>query len=197
LTNSFVIVAGGAVLSTKEFVILPVSPRRAAECDSELTPQLKSGVVFRPNEAPIARMVPLGLKTTSDPVAWQVANGRRFTVSVDRRQKVHWMCRQQFSPVGKSSMLVYKSAYKWENDVCLGEVLDFPGTVSFGRSLDEARENLAAALRDMAETNLLRGEPLPIPDAGRSDADADLEEPIYLILQTGQRISQQIAAPTT
>jgi predicted RNase H-like HicB family nuclease len=142
-------------------------------------------------------MVPLGLKTTSDPVAWQVANGRRFTVSVDRRQKVHWMCRQQFSPVGKSSMLVYKSAYKWENDVCLGEVLDFPGTVSFGRSLDEARENLAAALRDMAETNLLRGEPLPIPDAGRSDADADLEEPIYLILQTGQRISQQIAAPTT
>jgi predicted RNase H-like HicB family nuclease len=52
--------------------------------------------------------------------------------------------------------------------------------VSFGRSLDEARENLAGALRDMAETNLLRGEPLPIPDPSRSDPQADLDEPIHL-----------------
>ena len=36
-------------------------------------------------------------------------------------------------------MLVYKSVYKWEEGVCLGEVLDFPGTVSFGHTLDEAR----------------------------------------------------------
>ena len=79
-------------------------------------------------------------------------------------------------------MLVYKSAYKWEAGVCLGEVLDFPGTVSFGQTLDEARANLASALRDMAETNLLRGEPLPIPDATRTDAQADLEEPNYLVL---------------
>jgi predicted RNase H-like HicB family nuclease len=77
-------------------------------------------------------------------------------------------------------MLVYKSAYKWEDGVCLGEVLDFPGTVSFGKSLDEARENLAGALRDMAETNLLRGEPLPVPSPSRSDLQAELEEPIYL-----------------
>jgi predicted RNase H-like HicB family nuclease len=93
-------------------------------------------------------------------------------------------------------MLVYKSAYKWEEGVCLGEVLDFPGTVSFGQTLDEARANLAGALRDMAETNLLRGEPLPIPDATRSDPQADLEEPIYLVLQTGQQLSRHVAAPT-
>ena len=92
-------------------------------------------------------------------------------------------------------MLIYKSAYRWEKEVCLGEVLDFPGTVSFGHTLDEARENLAGALRDMAETNLLRGEPLPLPDSSRSDPQAELEEPIYLILQTGQRISQQVATP--
>ena len=92
-------------------------------------------------------------------------------------------------------MLVYKSAYRWEDGVCLGEVLDFPGTVSFGRSLDEARENLAGALRDMAETNLLRGEPLPVPDSGRSDPQAELDEPIYLVLQTGQHISQQVVTP--
>jgi predicted RNase H-like HicB family nuclease len=83
-------------------------------------------------------------------------------------------------------MLVYKSAYKWEDGVCLGEVLDFPGTVAFGNSLDEARENLAGALRDMAETNLLRGEPLPVPDSSRSDPQSELDEPIYLVLQAGQ-----------
>lgn len=93
-------------------------------------------------------------------------------------------------------MLTYKSAYRWEDGVCLGEVLDFPGTVSFGNTLDEARENLAGALRDMAETNLLRGEPLPIPNAGRSDPQADLEEPIYFVLQAGQNLSVHVATPT-
>ena len=93
-------------------------------------------------------------------------------------------------------MLVYKSAYTWEDGVCLGEVLDFPGTVSFGNTLDEARANLAGALRDMAETNLLRGEPLPIPDPTRTDTQADLDEPIYLVLQTGQQLSLYVAAPT-
>ena len=78
-------------------------------------------------------------------------------------------------------MLVYKSAYRWEDGICLGEVLDFPGTVSFGHSLDEARKNLAGALRDMAETNLLRGEPLPVPEPVRSDPQAELDEPIYLV----------------
>lgn len=93
-------------------------------------------------------------------------------------------------------MLIYKSAYRWEEGVCLGEVVDFPGTVSFGNTLDESRENLAGALRDMAETNLLRGEPLPLPDATRSDPQAELEEPIYLLLQTGRQITQQVATPS-
>lgn len=83
-------------------------------------------------------------------------------------------------------MLIYKSAYKWEDGVCLGEVLDFPGTVSCGVDLDDARANLADALRDMAETNLLCGEVLPVPDDGRIDPTAELEEPVYLVLQTGQ-----------
>jgi predicted RNase H-like HicB family nuclease len=93
-------------------------------------------------------------------------------------------------------MLTYKSAYRWEEGVCLGEVLDFPGTVSFGHTLDEARKNLAGALRDMAETNLLRGEPLPLPNPSRIDPQAEIEEPIYLILQTGQQISEHVATPS-
>jgi predicted RNase H-like HicB family nuclease len=79
-------------------------------------------------------------------------------------------------------------------DVYLGEVLDFPGTVSFGYTMDEVRRNLAGALHNMAETNLLRGEALPLPDASRSDPDADLEEPIHLAIQTGQYVSVSIAA---
>lgn len=89
-------------------------------------------------------------------------------------------------------MLVYKAAYQLVEGVYLGEVLDFPGTVSFSYSLDEARRNLAGALYDMAETNLLRGEALPLPDASRSDPQADLEEPIYLTIQTGQRVSVNV-----
>jgi predicted RNase H-like HicB family nuclease len=91
-------------------------------------------------------------------------------------------------------MLNYKAAYKVDEGVFLGEVLDFPGTVSFGNTLDEARENLAAALVDMAETSVLRGEPLPVPNATRSDPAADLEEPIHLVLQAGHRLNVSVAA---
>ncbi len=73
-------------------------------------------------------------------------------------------------------------------DVYPAEVLDFPGTVSCGRKVKESRKNLADALLDMAETPLLRGEALPLPDASLSDPDADVEEPIYLLFQTGHRL---------
>tara|TARA_B100000809_G_C14858107_1_gene430842 strand:+ start:219 stop:503 length:285 start_codon:yes stop_codon:yes gene_type:complete len=89
-------------------------------------------------------------------------------------------------------MLTYKSSYKSSEEIVMGSVLDFPGTIAYGASLDEARRNLAAALRDMAETNLLKGEPLPIPDSTLTDQDADIEEPIYLVLQTGQQIATTV-----
>lgn len=57
------------------------------------------------------------------------------------------------------------------------------------------RARMSGALRDMAETNFLRAEPLPVPNAGRSDAQAELEEPIFLVLQTALHISLQMATP--
>jgi predicted RNase H-like HicB family nuclease len=90
------------------------------------------------------------------------------------------------------AMLVYKSVYKWEEGVCLGEVLDFPGTVAAGATLDQARANLASALSDMAETNLLRGEPLPLPNPALTDACSELEEPIYLLLRAGWKLTQDV-----
>jgi predicted RNase H-like HicB family nuclease len=95
----------------------------------------------------------------------------------------------------RTAIFTYKAAYKLAEGIYLGEVLDFLGTVSFGHTLDEARSNLAGALYDMAETNLLRGEPLPLPDPSRTDPEADLEEPIYLLIQTGQRLLLGVLGP--
>jgi hypothetical protein len=40
----------------------------------------------------------------------------------------------------------------------------------------------------MAETNLLLGESLPLPDSSLTDTEADIEEPIYLILNASSTI---------
>jgi predicted RNase H-like HicB family nuclease len=77
-------------------------------------------------------------------------------------------------------MLTYKAMYKYLDKGVHAEVLDFPGVITCGENLEEARRLLASALVDMAETNLLHGESLPIPDPVCTDIDADLEEPIHL-----------------
>jgi len=86
-------------------------------------------------------------------------------------------------------MITYKAAYRVEDGIYLGEVLDFPGTVTCGKTLDETRQNLASALLDMAETNLELGEALPRPQPNLTQPDSDIEEPIYLVLQASHKIS--------
>ncbi len=86
-------------------------------------------------------------------------------------------------------MLTYKAMYKYLDDGVHAEVMDFPGVITCGLDLDEARRLLAGALVDMAETNLLEGEPLPHPDPGATDPDADLEEPIHLLLKAASRVT--------
>jgi len=90
-------------------------------------------------------------------------------------------------------VLAYKAAYRWEEGVCLAEVLDFPGVFTFGHSLKEARVYLADALKLMAEHRLEQGEPLPTPDPQKHDPAAEIEEPIYLVLQAGTRLRQRAA----
>ena len=85
-------------------------------------------------------------------------------------------------------MLTYKAMYKYLDEGVHAEVLDFPGVITSGTSLEETRQLLASALVDMAETNLLKGEPLPQPDPTCTDPDADLEEPIYLLLKAASRV---------
>jgi hypothetical protein len=86
-------------------------------------------------------------------------------------------------------MLTYTAMYTFlGGDGVHGEVLDYPGVVTCGSDLSQTRRLLAAALVDMAETNLEIGEPLPIPVHGSSDPDADIVEPIHLILNASSGI---------
>ena len=86
-------------------------------------------------------------------------------------------------------MLTYKAMYKHLDEGVHAEVLDFPGVITWGADIEGARRLLASALVDMAETNLLRGEPLPQPDPNCTDCDADLEEPIHLLLKAASRVA--------
>jgi len=86
-------------------------------------------------------------------------------------------------------MLTYKAMYKFVPGGVHAEVLDFPGVISFGADLEEARRMLASALVDMAETNLLQGDALPQPDPKATDTAADLEEPIHLLLKASTRVT--------
>lgn len=86
-------------------------------------------------------------------------------------------------------MLTYKAMYTIEPDGVHAEVLDFPGAITCADSLQDARRLLASALVDMAETNLLQGEPLPIPNPQAHDPEADIEEPIYLLLTAATKVT--------
>jgi predicted RNase H-like HicB family nuclease len=86
-------------------------------------------------------------------------------------------------------MLTYKAMYQYIDEGVHAEILDFPGAIAFGKDLEEARRMVASALVDMAETNLLLGEPLPKPDPACTNPDADLEEPIYLLLTAATRVT--------
>jgi predicted RNase H-like HicB family nuclease len=86
-------------------------------------------------------------------------------------------------------MLTYKAMYKYLDDGVHAEVMDFPGVISFGGDLEDARRMLGSALVDMAETSLLNGEPLPRPEPTSSDPEADLEEPIRLLLSAASRVA--------
>jgi predicted RNase H-like HicB family nuclease len=76
-------------------------------------------------------------------------------------------------------VVTYRAMYEVLDDGVHAEVLDFPGVISCGKDLEEAREYLRSALVDMAETNLARGEPLPKPNPAAIDPESDLEEPIH------------------
>jgi hypothetical protein len=69
------------------------------------------------------------------------------------------------------------------------EVLDFPGVINCASDLDNARRLLRSASVDMADLILQDGQPLPQPNPAATYPDADLEEPIHLILNAATNIA--------
>jgi len=85
-------------------------------------------------------------------------------------------------------MLRYHVAYflpKGQNRMVVAEVLDFPGVVSQGFDLADARGMISSALQEMAQLHLEQGKPLPVPRAEVTAADADLIELLPLSVEAG------------
>jgi predicted RNase H-like HicB family nuclease len=67
----------------------------------------------------------------------------------------------------------------------VAEALDFPGAVSQGFDLGDARLMIASALEDLAQSLLEEGKPLPVPNPDAASADADLIELVGLSVHAG------------
>ena len=85
-------------------------------------------------------------------------------------------------------MLQYHAAFylpRGEDRMVVAEVLDFPGVVSQGFDLADARDMIVSALEEMAESYLEEGRPLPAPSPTVTDPDADYIELIPLSVAAG------------
>ena len=85
-------------------------------------------------------------------------------------------------------MLRYHASYylpKNDDRMVVAEALDFPGVVSQGFDLADAREMIASALEEMAQMLLEEERPLPVPNPEASAPDADLVELVPLSVGAG------------
>lgn len=62
----------------------------------------------------------------------------------------------------------------------VAEALDFPGAVTQGFDLADARLMIASALEDLAQLLLEEGKPLPLPVEEMRNSEADLIELVPL-----------------
>lgn len=86
------------------------------------------------------------------------------------------------------SVLRYHVAFylpRGENRMVVAEALDFPGALSQGFDLADARRMIAAAIQELASVLLEQGQPLPQPRTDVEAPDADLIELIPLTVEVG------------
>jgi predicted RNase H-like HicB family nuclease len=85
-------------------------------------------------------------------------------------------------------MLFYHVAFylpRGSDHMVVAEALDFPGAVSQGFDLADARLMIASAIQELAEALLEEGKPLPRPDPMVSAPDADLIELVPVSVEVG------------
>jgi predicted RNase H-like HicB family nuclease len=85
-------------------------------------------------------------------------------------------------------MLFYHVAFylpRGSDHMVVAEALDFPGALSQGFDLADARLMIASAIQELAEALLEEGKPLPRPDPMVSAPDADLIELVPVSVEGG------------
>lgn len=85
-------------------------------------------------------------------------------------------------------MLRYHVAFylpKAPGEKVVAEALDFPGVVTQGFDLPDARLMIASALEDFAQALLEEGKALPVPSDDVQSPDADLIELVPLSVHAG------------
>ena len=84
-------------------------------------------------------------------------------------------------------MLCYHVAFylpRASGEMVVAEALDFPGAVTQGFDLADARLMIASAMEDLAQVLLEQGKPLPAPNPD-APADAGLIEVVPLTVRIG------------
>ena len=84
-------------------------------------------------------------------------------------------------------MLRYHIAFylpRSTGEMVVAEALDFPGAVTQGFDLPDARLMIASAMEDLAQCLLEEGKPLPTPNPDAA-AEADLIELVPLSVHVG------------
>lgn len=88
-------------------------------------------------------------------------------------------------------MLEYHAAYyRQKSGRYVAEVLDFPGALSQGRTLNSARRMIRDALRMLAEGLIEEGQSLPKPNPRARNSKADFFETIRV------RMRAQLGVPS-
>jgi predicted RNase H-like HicB family nuclease len=85
-------------------------------------------------------------------------------------------------------MLRYHVAFylpRTAGGMVVAEALDFPGAVTQGFGLADARVMIASALEDLAQLLLEEGKPLPVPREGAFDPEASAIELVPLSIHAG------------
>jgi predicted RNase H-like HicB family nuclease len=88
-------------------------------------------------------------------------------------------------------MLRYHVAFylpRESGGMVVAEALDFPGAVTQGFDLPDARLMIASAMEDLAQCLLEEGKPLPIPHTEAAEPEADLIELVPLSVHVGLSI---------
>jgi predicted RNase H-like HicB family nuclease len=104
------------------------------------------------------------------PDAAVVDSDERVEAPLTCRRRMEKRSEDQWHAPEDIRMIEYKAAYYHDRDSgwYTASVLDFPGVLSEGKTLELARRMLGDALREMTEWLLEDGQPLPRPDRPRT-----------------------------